>query len=71
MCKFTLGDAERVSIKFPLKRKGCQVVVSVLIAFVRHLGTFVNASHTWYTVNSLQQTEKCNGVKQWRIQDLT
>ena len=32
-------------IKFPLKRKGCQVIVSVLIFCVRHLGTFVNASH--------------------------
>ena len=43
-------------IKFPLKRKECQVVVSVLFLCVRHLGTFVKASHNWYgTVGGLQE----------------
>jgi len=42
--------------KISLKRKGCQVVVSVLIVFVRHLGTFVNASHNWYTVSPLPKS---------------
>ena len=44
-------------IKFPLKGKGCQVVVNVLIVFVRHLGTFVNASHNWHRVSSLPKID--------------
>jgi len=43
------------SIQFPLKRKGCKVVVNVLF-FVRHLGTFVNASHNWCTVSPLPKS---------------
>jgi len=46
-----------LGIKFPLKRKGCQVVVSVLIVFVRHLRNFVNASRYWYTVSPLPKID--------------
>jgi len=53
----TTSNLHKSTIKFPLKGKGCQVVVSVLIVFVRHLGTFVNASHNWYTVSPLPKID--------------